>query len=108
MSDITWIFGTGSICLDDIEKYATVSPKNGKRYINFVVRNKKEPWYEYTHELNLSKSKEEREANTPEINIANIREYKSKKVEERREYHKDNTSHQDANSNPSDNDSPLF
>lgn len=59
-----------SICLSDIPKDKLKKANNGKIYVNLVVAEKKEPdQYENTHTVFVSRSKEEREANTPIVYV---------------------------------------
>ena len=60
-----------SICLSDLPKESiTTFEKNGKKYINLVVDEKKEPGqYGKTHSVYVSQSKEEREAKTAKVYV---------------------------------------
>lgn len=65
-----------SICLSDLPKdRITKSEKNGKKYINLVVDQRKEPDnYGNTHTCYVGQSKEEREAKTPKVYCGNGKE----------------------------------
>ena len=60
-----------SICLSDLPKESiTTFEKNGKKYINLVVDEKREPdQYGKTHSVYVSQTKEEREAKTPKAYV---------------------------------------
>lgn len=68
---------TASICLSDIPKERIVEAKNGKKYLNFVVDERREVGqYGDTHTVYLSQSKEERENKEKRIFIGNGKEWK--------------------------------
>ena len=68
----------GSICLSDIPKEKiTTSEKNGKKYLNFNLWvNDAEDQYGNIGSLNVSQSKEEREAGQKKVYFGNIKEVK--------------------------------
>ena len=52
MADITNVWTSGGICLDDLEKLPVTVSRNGKRYVNLVFRSKREiDKFNNTHEL---------------------------------------------------------
>lgn len=61
-----------SICLTDIPKEKIQTAKNGKKYLNLVVSEKKEiDQYGKTHTVYLQQSKEEREAKADKQYLGN-------------------------------------
>jgi len=73
---------TASICLSDIPKERIVEAKNGKKYLNFVVDERREVGqYGDTHTVYLSQSKEERENKEKKVYIGSGKEYKFEKKE---------------------------
>ena len=68
----------GSICLSDIPKEKiTTSEKNGKKYLNFNLWvNDAEDQYGNIGSINVSQSKEEREAGQKKVYFGNIKEVK--------------------------------
>ena len=73
---------TASICLSDIPKERIVEAKNGKKYLNFVVDERREVGqYGDTHTVYLSQSKEERENKEKKVYIGGGKEYKFEKKE---------------------------
>lgn len=65
----------GSICLSDIPKdKITVSEKNGKKYLNINIWvNDDKDQYGNIGSINVSQSKEEREAGTKKVYIGNFK-----------------------------------
>lgn len=65
-----------SICLSDIPKDKIKVGKNGKKYMNFTVANRREvSKYGETHVVFVSNTKEEREANAQTTFVGGGREY---------------------------------
>ncbi len=59
-----------NVCLSDIPKGKIRTAKNGKKYIDLVLFERKETsQYGETHTLAVSKTKEEREANADTVYI---------------------------------------
>lgn len=77
MNEITPLFLLGSICLDDAKSFIRTG-KNGKRYLNFVVKDKKavDNWGN-THDIVMSMPKDEVERNG-NVFIGSCKEYKRK------------------------------
>lgn len=68
---------TASICLSDIPKERIVEAKNGKKYLNFVVDERREVGqYGDTHTVYLSQSKEERENKEKKVFVGSGKEWK--------------------------------
>ena len=67
-----------SVCLSDLPKdKIQTSEKNGKKYINLIVDERKEvSKFGETHTAFLSQSKEERESKTPKTYIGGGKEVK--------------------------------
>lgn len=66
---------TVSIELSKVPKEQIVE-KNGKKYLNIVVDNRKEPdQYGNTHTVYMSQSKEDRTNKVPKVYIGNGKEY---------------------------------
>lgn len=68
-----------SVCLDDLEAIqgaVTKSDKNGKRYANIVVSERREPasWGD-THTVYASQTKEERAAKAPKVFVGSGKEF---------------------------------
>ena len=58
------------ICLSDIPKEKIKVAENGKKYLNIVVSQMREPdKYEQTHTVFVSQSKDEREAREDKVYI---------------------------------------
>ena len=74
---------TLSICLSDIPKdKIKKSEKNGNMYVNLILSERKEKGqYGETHYLSVSKTKEEREANTKTIYVGSGTLYEPKVAE---------------------------
>lgn len=65
-----------SICLTDIPKATITEASNGKKYLNFVVDEKRETdQYGKTHSVYIQQSKEQREAKEPKTYIGNGKEF---------------------------------
>jgi hypothetical protein len=68
------------ICLSDLPKSKITESKNGKKYINIVVDERREPdQYGNTHTVYISQSKEEREQKQDKVYIGNGKEFKFEK-----------------------------
>lgn len=68
---------TISICLTDLPKDKIKQADNGKKYINLILSERREEGkYGETHTLTVSKTKEEREAQAPNIYVGSGKEYK--------------------------------
>lgn len=68
---------TISICLSDLPKDKIKEGKNGKKYINLVLSERKEVGkFDETHTLTVSRTKEERDAQTPAMYVGSGKEYK--------------------------------
>jgi len=66
-----------SVCLSDLPKDKITEGKNGKKYINLVVDEKKEiDQYKNSHIVYVNQTKEEREAKIGKKYVGNGREYK--------------------------------
>ena len=65
------------ICLTDIPKEAITEGKNGKKYLKLVLNERKsEGKYGETHTLQLSQTKEQREAKASPVYIGSGKAYK--------------------------------
>ena len=65
-----------SICLTDIPKAAITEASNGKKYLNFVVDEKRETdQYGKTHSVYIQQSKDQRESKEPKTYIGNGKEF---------------------------------
>ena len=65
----------GSICLSDIpQEHITISEKNGKKYLNiYVSQRKEEGKYGETHFIGVSVPKEKKKPNDDAIYIGNLK-----------------------------------
>lgn len=71
-----------NICVSDLPKDKIIKGRNGKKYINLVLDERREvSQFGETHTITLSQSKEEREAKAPKVFVGGGKEY----VFERRE-----------------------
>ena len=70
-------FGTGSINLSKIPKDKIIKGKDGNSYVNIVIRENKDGaiFYGNTHSIELSQSKEDREAKTPTLYLGNAKDW---------------------------------
>lgn len=67
-------FFNGSICLSDIPKdKITESTKNGKKYLNVVIWLNDEEKFGNIGSIQVSQTKDEREAKTPKQYIGNFK-----------------------------------
>lgn len=74
---------TVSVCLTDIPKSKIVEAKNGKKYVNLVLDERREVGqYGETHMLYMSQTKEQRENKEKKIFVGSGKEYKFEKKEE--------------------------
>lgn len=65
-----------SICLDDIKEERVTTARNGKRYVNLVVNDKKESdQYGNNVEVYHSQTKEERTAKAARIYVGKGKSY---------------------------------
>lgn len=66
-----------SVCVTDIPKEnIKLSEKNGKKYVSFVVDERKQPdQFGNTHTVYMNQTKEKREANDPKVYVGNGKEY---------------------------------
>lgn len=63
---------TISICLSDIPEEKITKAKNGKNYINLVMfENRETDKFGNTHNIQISKTQEEREARVPTVYVGN-------------------------------------
>lgn len=68
---------TISVCLSDIPKEQIVEAKNGKKYVNLVLDERREVGqYGDTHMLYMSQTKEERENKEKKVFIGSGKEWK--------------------------------
>lgn len=68
------------ICLSDVPNLLITEGKNGKKYLKLVLNERKsEGKYGETHTLQLSQTKEQREAKTPPIYVGSGKAYKFEK-----------------------------
>ena len=64
------------ICLTDVPKELITEGKNGKKYLKLVLNERKsEGKYGETHTLQLSQTKEQREAKTPPVYVGSGKAY---------------------------------
>lgn len=64
------------ICLSDIPKDAITEGKNGKKYLKLVLNKRKsEGKFGETHSLQLSQTKEQREAKVAPVYVGGGKEY---------------------------------
>ena len=64
------------ICLSDIQKDAITEGKNGKKYLKLVLNKRKsEGKFGETHSLQLSQTKEQREAKAAPVYVGGGKEY---------------------------------
>jgi len=64
------------ICLIDVPKELITEGKNGKKYLKLVLNERKsESKYGETHTLQLSQTKEQREAKTPPVYVGSGKAY---------------------------------
>jgi len=72
-------FFNGSICLSDIPKdKITESTKNGKKYLNVVIWLNDEEKFGNIGSIQVSQTKDEREAKTPKQYIGNFKKPEAK------------------------------
>lgn len=65
-----------SVCLSKLPKEKITTDKNGNKWISLMLTERKEVGnYGETHALKLSKSKEERAQNVPEVYVGSGRDY---------------------------------
>jgi hypothetical protein len=68
------------ICLTDVPKELITEGKNGKKYLKLVLNERKsEGKYGETHTLQLSQSKEQREAKASPVYVGSGKAYKFEK-----------------------------
>ena len=66
-----------SICLSDLPKEKIVNTANGKKYVDLIVSERREPSkYGDTHTIYVPQTKEEREGNTPRVFVGKGTEYR--------------------------------
>lgn len=71
------------ICLTDIPKELITEAKNGKKYLRLVLNERKsEGKYGETHTLQLSQTKEQREAKAAPVYVGSGKEFKFSKTPE--------------------------
>ena len=71
------------ICLTDIPKDAITEGKNGKKYLKLVLNKRKsEGKFGETHSLQLSQTKEQREAKAAPVYVGGGKEYQFSKSSE--------------------------
>jgi hypothetical protein len=74
---------TVSVCLSDIPKSKIVEAKNGKKYVNLVLDERREVGqYGETHMLYMSQTKEERQNKDKKVFVGSGKEYKFEKRQE--------------------------
>lgn len=74
---------TVSVCLSDIPKSEIVEAKNGKKYVNLVLDERREVGqYGETHMLYMSQTKEERQNKAKKVYVGSGKEYKFEKRQE--------------------------
>jgi hypothetical protein len=74
---------TISVCLSDIPKSKIVEAKNGKKYVNLVLDERREVGqYGETHVLYMSQTKEERQNKDKKVFVGSGKEYKFEKRQE--------------------------
>ena len=74
---------TVSVCLSDIPKSKIVEAKNGKKYVNLVLEERREVGqYGETHMLYMSQTKEERQNKDKKVFVGSGKEYKFEKRQE--------------------------
>jgi hypothetical protein len=74
---------TVSVCLSDIPKSKIVEAKNGKKYVNLVLDERREVGqYGETHVLYMSQTKEERQNKDKKVFVGSGKEYKFEKRQE--------------------------
>jgi hypothetical protein len=74
---------TISVCLSDIPKSKIVEAKNGKKYVNLVLDERREVGqYGETHMLYMSQTKEERQNKDKKVFVGSGKEYKFEKRQE--------------------------
>lgn len=74
---------TVSVCLSDIPKSEIVEAKNGKKYVNLVLDERREVGqYGETHMLYMSQTKEERQNKAKKVFVGSGKEYKFEKRQE--------------------------
>ena len=72
-----------SVCLSDIPKGKIVEAKNGKKYVNLVLDERREVGqYGETHMLYVSQTKEERQNKDKKVFVGSGKEYKFEKRQE--------------------------
>lgn len=73
-------FGTGSICLSKIPKEKITTGKDGLEYLNFVIKENKDGaiYYGNTHQVELSQTKEERDAKKEPVRLGNLKDWSVK------------------------------
>lgn len=66
----------GSICLSDILKEKIKVGKDGRKYLNICIAERREPdMYGNTHTIYVSQTKEERDAKTEKCYIGSGKQY---------------------------------
>ena len=71
-------FYNGSICLSDIPKdKITTSEKNGKKYLNIIIWVNDEEKFGNIGSIQVSQSKDERDAKETKVYIGNFKEPKA-------------------------------
>lgn len=74
---------TISVCLSDIPESKIVEAKNGKKYVNLVLDERREVGqYGETHMLYVSQTKEERQNKDKKVFVGSGKEYKFEKRQE--------------------------
>lgn len=74
---------TVSVCLSDIPKSEIVEAKNGKKYVNLVLDERREVGqYGETHMLYMLQTKEERQNKAKKVYVGSGKEYKFEKRQE--------------------------
>lgn len=69
------------ICLTDVPKELISEGKNGKKYLKLVLNERKsEGKFGETHTLQLSQTKEQREAKTPPVYVGGAKNVSYKNV----------------------------
>ena len=72
-----------NICVSDLPKDKIIKGRNGKKYINLVLDERREvSQFGETHTITLSQSKEEREAKAPKVFVGGGKEYVFEKREQ--------------------------
>ncbi|MDR2888168.1 MAG: hypothetical protein LBV26_09285 [Bacteroidales bacterium] len=72
---------TINLCVSDIPRNKVKQADNGKKYINLILSERREPdMYGNTHTLIVSKTKEEREASAATVYVGSGKLYHAKPV----------------------------